>query len=688
MIGKILIIEKDDKKLSLQVKKIIKKRSVELEIVSNNKIDVNKLGKNPPDLIVLNYDFQKGLNQGFLKKTDFENCTIPIVIMLNRENENTVEEMRKFGAKDCIVKKDNYHEFLPQILGNLVLQTKLEKSLRIEREKAHKYLEIAGVMLFTLDCKGTVTLINKKGCRVLGYEENEIIGKNWFDNFLPDRNKKEVKEIFEKILKGEKESIEYFKNPVLTKDGKEKYIAWRNVILTDESGRITGTLSSGEDITDRLKAEEALLEERTKLKTKLKHVSLLADITSRLNFTDSFVDIIDELLVTIAITLNLDKVYLYNFESGFYNIPYCIESLKSGDSRKCDFEPASFSAIDEIVYKLKRGEIVQFSDLSGKKRKIKDFYLQQKIKSAIMFPIQVADRITGFICFSHNHVYEWNSDIVELLKTISEIIATSWERHHHSQARLESEKKRTEAVQMAEKAMRLASIGTLAGGIAHEINQPLNALTFAVDGMLYWQKRKKKFTTEELLKKLNFISDQSARIDDIIQQMRVLAKQEKGSQPSKIDINNVIRRALSIIGQQLSVHGIKVILKPAITLPNVYGNSTQLEQVIINIVVNAMHALDTIIKPDKIITILTSSDDKNCKIEISDNGPGIKPEHLLRIFDPFFTTRAEGESMGFGLSISQNIISEMEGTISVKNNPEGGAHFSIEIPAISEKQGN
>jgi len=135
---------------------------------------------------------------------------------------------------------------------------KAEAELCQERDKAQKYLDVAGVLFLVLDAKGIVTLINRKGCELLGYEENNIIGKNWFDNFLSKGIGQKVKGIFEKIMKGEIESVEYFENPVLTKSGQERQIAWHNTVLKDENNRIVGTLSSGEDITDRKRTEEAL----------------------------------------------------------------------------------------------------------------------------------------------------------------------------------------------------------------------------------------------------------------------------------------------------------------------------------------------------------------------------------------------------------------------------------------------
>jgi PAS domain S-box-containing protein len=134
-----------------------------------------------------------------------------------------------------------------------------EKALRQERDRAQKYLAIAGVMIVAINSKGEVTLINKKGCEVLGYKkEEEIIGQNWFESFLPGRIRNEVKAVFAKLTAGEIEAVEYFENPVLTKSGVERIIAWHNTVLTDEAGNVLGTLSSGADITEHKRAERLL----------------------------------------------------------------------------------------------------------------------------------------------------------------------------------------------------------------------------------------------------------------------------------------------------------------------------------------------------------------------------------------------------------------------------------------------
>lgn len=133
-----------------------------------------------------------------------------------------------------------------------------EEGLKKERDKAQSYLDVAGVIILVIGADRKVSLINKKGCEALGYQENEIIGKDWFQSFLPERNREEVKNVFEKLMKGEIELTEYFENPIINRNGEERIVEWHNTILRDESGKITGTLSSGKDITERKKAEKEI----------------------------------------------------------------------------------------------------------------------------------------------------------------------------------------------------------------------------------------------------------------------------------------------------------------------------------------------------------------------------------------------------------------------------------------------
>ena len=145
------------------------------------------------------------------------------------------------------------------IVRDITIRRQMEEELRKERDRAQLYLDVAGVIMIVIDASQTVTLINKKGCEILGYESSEIVGKNWFDLFIPENVKEKTKSVFAKLMTGDIEPVEYFENAVITKSGEERMIAWHNTYLKDFAGNITGTLSSGQDITDRKKMEEELL---------------------------------------------------------------------------------------------------------------------------------------------------------------------------------------------------------------------------------------------------------------------------------------------------------------------------------------------------------------------------------------------------------------------------------------------
>ena len=131
-----------------------------------------------------------------------------------------------------------------------------EEALRKEKERVQLYLDVARVIFVVLGADQKTRLINRRGCEVLGYDEGEVLGRNWFDTFVPARFRDAVRGTFDRLMRGDFEPVEYYENPLLTRSGEERIIAWRNVALRDETGRIVGTLSSGEDITERKRADE------------------------------------------------------------------------------------------------------------------------------------------------------------------------------------------------------------------------------------------------------------------------------------------------------------------------------------------------------------------------------------------------------------------------------------------------
>jgi PAS domain S-box-containing protein len=137
-------------------------------------------------------------------------------------------------------------------------RSRVEETVRAEKERSDQYLNIAQVIMVAFDDQARITLINRKGYEVLGYEEGELIGKDWFRVCLPPEEYETVCAVYNRLMAGDVDPVEYYENYILTKDGKRRLIGWRNTLMKDRNGRIVGSLSSGEDITERKQLEEQL----------------------------------------------------------------------------------------------------------------------------------------------------------------------------------------------------------------------------------------------------------------------------------------------------------------------------------------------------------------------------------------------------------------------------------------------
>jgi two-component system sensor kinase FixL len=133
---------------------------------------------------------------------------------------------------------------------------------RNEMARAERYLQISRAMIVGLDRDGNINLINRRGCEILGYRLEELLGRNWFETVIPEKHRDEVYANFRKIIAGEIEPLRKYENNILTKDGATRHIDWNNDVEKDPKGEITGTLSSGQDITERKRAEENLLRQQ------------------------------------------------------------------------------------------------------------------------------------------------------------------------------------------------------------------------------------------------------------------------------------------------------------------------------------------------------------------------------------------------------------------------------------------
>jgi PAS domain S-box-containing protein len=222
---------------------------------------------------------------------------------------------------------DNVIEY--QSIGMDITDRKLaEEALREERDRAQTYLDLVGAIIVVLDHEGRVTLINRRGCEVLGYREDEILGKNWIDHFIPEHERSLIRKGFSRAVAGKVRMGDIYENAVLTKSNEERIILWNNAVIRDVDGNLISIISSGEDITERKQAEEALQESEEKYRTIVEGIEEgYYEVDLRGNFTffnDSMCKILDttqdELRGANYRRFNTDEAMLKKFFQAFNRV--------------------------------------------------------------------------------------------------------------------------------------------------------------------------------------------------------------------------------------------------------------------------------------------------------------------------------------------------------------------------------
>jgi C4-dicarboxylate-specific signal transduction histidine kinase len=237
----------------------------------------------------------------------------------------------------------------------------------------------------------------------------------------------------------------------------------------------------------------------------------------------------------------------------------------------------------------------------------------------------------------------------------------------------------TEQRKMQEQLMaqdRLASLGQLVSGIAHELNNPLTGVIGFSDMLL------KRDLPDDVKADLKVINDEAMRTARIVKNLLTFArKQPEGK--TAVDINENIRGVLNLRDHEQKVNNIRVITHFASDLPQVMGNSSQLQQVFFNIVINAEQAmLEAHGRGGLIITTEQMGD--MVRVSFTDDGPGISPENMRKLFTPFFTTKEVGKGTGLGLSICYGIVTEHGGRIYAESEAGKGATFVVELPVSKQ----
>ena len=267
-----------------------------LDCIYIHDFEGNFIDANPAALKLFGYTKEEILSLNFASLLSQDQMSLALQTLEEIKKDSFQTDVTEFkittknGDQIYIETKASllYHDGEPYAIQGIGRDTtdrkRAEEALQESEEKARQYLDIAGVAFVALDNEGNITLINKRGLEILGYQRGELLGKNWFKTCLPDRFQKDVLDVYHQLIRGEIEPVEYYENPVLTKDGKERIIAWHNSVLRNPVGEIVGALASGEDITERLLAEEALRESEKRLRIILDSIQagvIIIDVETR-----------------------------------------------------------------------------------------------------------------------------------------------------------------------------------------------------------------------------------------------------------------------------------------------------------------------------------------------------------------------------------------------------------------------
>jgi len=223
---------------------------------------------------------------------------------------------------------------------------------------------------------------------------------------------------------------------------------------------------------------------------------------------------------------------------------------------------------------------------------------------------------------------------------------------------------------------KIASLGTLVSGVAHELNNPINNIILTVDSLMGGRQA----TEERRLAMLNDILTQAVRASEIVKNLLDFSRSDRAI-IEDLDIAQLLRETIHISENQITVNNIKLQVDLDADLPDVKGNRQALQQVFINLLTNAVHAMPS---GGELSVRAVVENHRKIVIAVRDTGCGISEEHLPYIFDPFFTTKEVGKGTGLGLSVSYGIIKKHGGRITVESAPGNGSTFTVVLPAKEE----
>ncbi|MBN2463065.1 MAG: PAS domain S-box protein [Dehalococcoidia bacterium] len=504
-------------------------------------------------------------------------------------------------------------------IGRDVTQRKqMEETLRQSEEKYRNVLENMREAYYEMDIAGNYTFFNDALCRHLGYSREELMGMN-YRTYVPLEKWEDAFEIYNQVYRvGEPSEMH---NVIqIRKDGRRISVESSAIPIRNEKSEIIGFRGIMRDVTERKRTEEALRHSEEKYRT------ILEDMK------DAYFEI--------------DTAGNYTFfnDALCHQLGYSREELM-GMNFKTYTPPDKVKETFKIYNRIYRtGEPAEISDIALIRKDGRQLFAESSAS-----PIRnEKDEIVGFR---------------GVMRDVTE-------------RKLAAEEKR-QLEQKAQLASRLASVGELASGVAHEINNPLTGVIGYAHLLLA-----KKDIPKDIIRDVEVINEGAQRVAGIVKKLLAFARQTKPEQ-RYVNINELVRTTLDLQAYALAANNIKASLRFARDLPMTVADPGQLQQVFLNLIMNAETAMKLAHDKGK-LTIKTEHVDNTIRISFKDNGPGITKENLEDIFNPFFTTREVGQGTGLGLSVCHGIVTQHKGRIWVESEPGKGATFVVELPVATE----
>jgi signal transduction histidine kinase len=428
------------------------------------------------------------------------------------------------------------------------------------------------------------------------------------------------------------------------------------------------------------RAEAILLREQRRYQETLKQS---ASGMTRIRNLQKLLDLIMQVIIE-TVGISHVAVYLLDVESKQFVLK-AGRNLKEGQMPSIDNKSALITWLQDYRQPLLYEEIKGKAQESPNPVFKKLVDEMQILNAAVVVPSLLEDKLLNLLILGEKKSGRiYTSEDLDVFSTLASQAALGIENALLYGNIEEQVKQRTkelvEVQRQLVQAEKLATVGTLAGGVAHEINNPLTAILTNVQMLLVSNK-----VTSDDRESLQLIEEATKRCRTIVKKLMTYARRPlETTATATIDLLDVVRSVISFLGYQLEQENIKIISEAKEGSYEIEGNRNELEQVLTNLVLNARDAIKRI-KKDGAVHISLFRNNDWINIEIRDEGIGMPKDIIPKVFDPFFTTKEVGRGLGLGLSICQAIVERHNGIITVQSEPNRGSRFTIQLPKTEEK---